>query len=56
MPFSAGIPLGLLLIIMGVFLSFVTRRNNKIWVSIVILGALISLGTFVVIFLAVNSM
>ena len=56
MPFSIGIPIGLLMIFIGIVVYFWTKRQSKIWLSITILGALITLSTLGLIVLAVNSM
>jgi len=55
MPLSFGIPLGLLIAVVGAILFFATRYK-KVAMVVFGVGVLVAALTFILIFLAVNSM
>ena len=55
MPLSFGVPLGLLIAVVGAILFFATRYK-RVAVVVFGVGVLVAALTFILIFLAVNSM
>lgn len=55
MPLSFFIPLGVLIAIIGLLVYFVTKRK-RMALGIIIIGLTVTIGTIVVIVLAVNTM
>lgn len=51
MPLSFGIPIGLVIALIGLFLLFVTK-SRKISIALIVFGALVAAFTLVVIVLA----
>jgi len=56
MPFSIGLPIGMLMVFLCIVVYFVTQQQNKIWLVMTFLSALITLVTLGVMTLDVNSM
>lgn len=55
MPLSYGIPLGILIMLLGAFLSIVSKRNKKLARLVMIAGGAVTFLTILMIILAANS-
>jgi hypothetical protein len=56
MPISAYVPIGFVMMIVGLVLYLLTNREKRIWLGLAILGVIIALGTLGMIIFVVGRM